>query len=179
MITFGKNNLLIHGLLDIVYYASQVPLRDIGTDHNLPANILAVDCIRSGCRTDIGHITQRHFGSVGIDHQITDIVHRSPTLVRRLYRQVEGLSVIIYLADDFPAKHDIHIFLEFRQWNTELGQDVSLRYNCQLRTFDLLFYLQVHQSFNSLHCIFDLISDLEHPVQVRTEQLDGNICFRT
>ena len=179
MITFGKNNLFIHRPLDIIYHATQVPLRNIGTDYNLPAYILAVDRIRSGSRTNLGHIAQGNFSTVGIDHQIADIVHRRSTLVGSLDRQVKGLSVIIYLADYFATKHDIHIFLELRQRNTELCQDVTLRCNRQLRTFDLLFYFQVHQSFNSLYRILNLISDLEHPVQVRSEQLDGDIRFRT
>ena len=141
--------------------------------------IFAVDRVRTCHGTDIRHIAQRDFLTARIDHQITDVLHCGAAFVRSLHRQVECLAVVIHLADRFAAQHDIDILFKLRQRNAILGHQLAFGRDGKLRTFDLLFHFQIHQTGDSLNGFLDLVADRKHQVQVRTEQLDCDIRFRT
>ena len=48
----------------------------------------------------------------------------------------------------------------------------------QLRTFDLLFDVQVGDALHALYFGFDAVADREHAVQVRAEEFDGDVGLR-
>ena len=179
MIAFGQLNGGVHLLLDLIHDAAEVALGDVSADHDLALDILAVNRVRTCHGTDLGDIAQWHFLPAGIDHQVTDILHRRTAPVGGLDRQVERLAVVIDLADGFTAQHDIHIFFKLRQRDAVLRHQFAFRRDGKLRAFDLLLHFQVHQAGDALNGFLDLVADRKHQVQVRTEQLDCDIRFRT
>ena len=67
---------------------------------------------------------------------------------------------------------------ELRQGNAIFSQQLTFRGDCQLRTLDLLLYLQVHQTRDRLDSGLDQVTDRKHQVQVRTKQFDSDIRLR-
>ena len=179
MIAFRQLDGSIYLLLYLIDDAAEVALGNITTDHDLTLHILAIDRVRTCHGTDFGDIAQRDFLTTRIDHQITDILHCGTAFIRSLYRQVKCLAIVIYLADSFAPQHDIDILLKLRQRDAILCHQLTLRCNGKLRTLDLLFHFQVHQTGDSLYSLLDLVTDHKHQIQVRTEQFDCNIRLRT
>ena len=101
MVPFGEGNLCFHSCPNIIYHTTQIAIRHIGTDHNLALYILAVNRVRSGCRTDLGHVAQRNLLSrSSIDHQVGNRIHCLPIPIISLHGDIEVLAVIIDLAHD-------------------------------------------------------------------------------
>ena len=124
MIALGQFDCLLDGLLDIVHHATQVTVGHVGAHHHLALYLLAVDRVRSHDGAHLGHLAQRHLLPVGVDHQVSDRLTIGPALVGSLDSQVEGAVSVIDLADDLATQHDIHIFLEFRQWDAIFRQQL-------------------------------------------------------
>ena len=175
MIPFGKYDLLIDPFAYLVHDTPQVPARHIGRNDDLATDVLAADRIRPAGRNNVGHVAQRYFPPVGIDDQITDPVDAAPALVIDPYGQIEGAIAFIHLRNDLATEHNRYILSELGRGDAVFGEHLAFRLDFDLRTFDLLLYVQVGNPLDIGDTRLNPVAEREHTVQVRTEQLDGNI----
>ena len=180
MISFGKLDLRINPFLYIIHHAAQITAAGIGWNHNLTLHVLTADSIRSHGRNHIGYIVDRDFLTVtGINHQVTHFLHLITHLILGTDNKIKRFAFFIYLRNNFTRHVYRYKFGKVRQGNTEFGKHLAFGNNLELRTFDLLFHIQVGNTLHATDSILYLITDGKHLVQIVTKQFDGNVGLGT
>jgi len=175
VITFRQLHFGFDAFLYIVYYPTKVTSTGIGGDNNLTFYVFTAHGIRSHGRNHIGHITDRNtFTAWGIYHQITHLVHFITGIVLGTDDEVEYLALFVNLRYYGTRQVHFHKFGKFRHGYTILRHHFTFRNKLKLRTFDLLLYIEVGNTFHSGDSRLDAVGVEIQVVQVITKELDGN-----
>ena len=175
MVAFRKRHIVIYRLADTVHGTLEVTVRDIGRNHDFARHVLTVDGIRTCSGTDFRNLAERHFTAHHIHRHIPDSLYRTPAVVVSLHGQVKNPVAFIDAGHRPACQINFHHISEFRWCDTIFRKHFTLRNYLKLRSFHLLFHIQVHNSRDSGNLCFYLVSDFEHLVQVGTEKLYGNV----
>ena len=88
--------------------------------------------------------------------------------------EIEGFSLLIHLRDCLSCHVHCDEFAECRHGDAVFREHLAFRDDLDFRSFDLLLHIQVGYAFDSAYQVLDLVSEPEHPVQIVSEQLDGD-----
>ena len=91
------------------------------------------------------------------------------------HSDVEAFPLLKHLRYDLSTHTSPHILSKMRQSDAVTCQHLPTGTNEQLRAFNLLFYIEVGNTFNALYLLLNLITQGVHEIKVITKQLDSYV----
>ncbi len=160
VISFGKGDLLLDTLPDVIDHTSQIAAARVGRNDDLAFDILAVDGIRTRRGDDVRHLRKRHFPSVGtIQNQIADTLRPTPVPFIGTHHQIEALAVGVDLRNDLARHVDRDKPVEIGERNAVTGQHLAPGNNLQLGAFDLLLDIQIRNAVHRTDHLLDPVAE--------------------
>ena len=96
-------------------------------------------------------------------------------LLGEAYGEVETLSLLIDLRDHLASQTDVDSLSKLGQGDSVAGQQLAAGGDGELRTLNLLLYVEVGNALYLLAGPFHLVGQLVHTIQVIAKELDGNV----